>query len=263
VKKFIVFLSLVSCLLSLNAASVTVVAVVNGNPITDVDITERTKIMPASLNNRGVAKNAIIDDFIKIEYAKSLRIEPSEKEVAAEMTMDEGMKEHANNPQAKLAARANAAWRLVIRGTIPTISVTEADIAAEMADLERERGLPLDMTFLRLIKVPKDVYAKLEKPQSCAEGEGMAKKLGGAPQRVNALEYELAPEIREHFIGLPNFTWSPLKGGQTFLICDKKKTDEWGQLDEMVKQNAVYKRAMFQMDQLLRQLRRRATITDN
>ena len=261
-KKIIAFLSLVTYHLSLNAASVTVVAVVNGNPITDVDITERTKIMPASFNNREVAKNAIIDDFIKIEYAKSLRIEPSEKEVAAEMTAD-GLKEHADNPQTKLAARANAAWRLVIRGTIPTISVTEADIAAEMADLERERGLPLDITFLRLIKVPKDVYAKLEKPKSCAEGESMAKKLGGAPQRVNALEYELAPEIREHFIGLPNFTWSPLKGGQTFLICDKKKTDEWGQLDEMVKQNAVYKRAMFQMDQLLRQLRRRATITDN
>jgi len=243
--------------LSLNAASVTVVAVVNGNPITDVDITERTKIMPASLNNREVAKNAIIDDFIKIEYAKSMKIEPSDKEVAAEI------KEHKDNPQTKLATRANLAWRSVIRAMVPTISVTDSDTAAEMADLERERGLPLDMTFVRLIKIPKNIYAKLEKPTSCDDAENMAKKLGGAPQRVNALEYELAPEIREHFIGLADFTWSPLVDGQTFLICDKKKTDEWGQLDEIIRQNAVYKRALFQADQLLRQLRRRATITNN
>jgi len=221
---------------------VTVVAVVDGNPITDVDITERTKIMPAALDNREVAKNAIIDDFIKIEYAKSMKIEPSEKEVDAEIK------------------DANLAWRTVIRATVPTISVSEADIAAEMADLERERGLPLAMTFVRLIKVPKDVYAKLEKPESCDDAENMARKLGGAPQRVDALEYELAPEIREHFIGLQNLTWSPLRDGQTFLICDKKKTDEWGRLDEIIRQNAVYKRALFQTDQLLRQLRRRATI---
>ncbi|MDR1826250.1 MAG: SurA N-terminal domain-containing protein [Rickettsiales bacterium] len=234
----------------------TIVATVNGNPITDVDITERTKIIPPALNNRDAAKNAIIDDYIKLEYAKSMKIEPSEKEVAA------AIKEHKDNPQMRLYARATLSWQIMImRALVPSISVSESDLDMEMADLERAHGLPLDVTFLRLIDVPKEIYDKLGKPNSCIDAENMAKKLGGAPQKINALEYELAPEVREHFIGLEVFAWSPLTEGRTFLICDKKKTKEWGQLDDIIKQNAIYKRALFQADQLLKQLRRRAAIT--
>ncbi|MDR3208647.1 MAG: hypothetical protein LBT45_02240 [Rickettsiales bacterium] len=251
-------LVLVLCLLSLvsfDANAVKVVASVNGNPVTDADITERTKIMPASLDNRERAKEAIIEDYIKLEYAKQFKIEPDEKEVAA------SMKEHKDNPQMKLFTRATLAWQMTIMRTIvPSISVGEKEIADEMNDLERARGLPYDMTFIRLVDVPKDIYKKLEKPKSCAEAEAMARKLGGEPQRIAALEYELAPELREQFVGLADFTWSPLKGKKTVLVCNRKKTDEWKKMDEAVRQNAIYKRALFQSDQLLKQLRRKAVI---
>ena len=40
-----------------NAANaVSIITTVNGNPVTDVDITERTKIIEPSLNNRETAK---------------------------------------------------------------------------------------------------------------------------------------------------------------------------------------------------------------
>jgi hypothetical protein len=60
--------------------------------------------------------------------------------------------------------------------------------------------------------------------------------------------------------GLADLTWSPLIDKKTVLICDKKKTDEWKNLDDVIRQNAIYKRALFQADQLLKQLRRKATI---
>ena len=257
IKKIVIYslLSIHYSLFTVAASAATIVATVNGNPITDVDITERTKIMPSSLNNREAAKNAIIDDYIKLEHTKSLRIEPSDKEV------DAAIKEHKNNPQMKLYARATLAWQIMImRAIVPSISVGDADIAAEMNDLERDRGLPVNITFVRLVDIPKDVYEKLEKPKSCDDAVSMARKLGGSPQKMTALGYELAPEVRDRFIGLENLTWSPWRDRQSFLICDKKKTAEWGNLDDIIKQNAVYKRALFQADQLLRQLRRRATI---
>lgn len=244
-------LSIINC-----ASAVKVVANVNGNPITDIDITDRTKIMQAALNNRDNAKDAIIDDYIKLEYARQFKIEPTEKEVT------DAIKEHRDNPQMKFFMRAKIAWQMAIMRTIvPTISVGEKEINQELSDLERSQGLPMNMTFLRLIDIPTDVYKKLDRPKSCADAESMVKKLGGEPQKVTALEYELSTEIRGQLAGLEALTWSPLADKKTYLICDKKKTAEWGQLDDVIKQNAVYKRALFQADQLLKQLRRKATIT--
>jgi hypothetical protein len=239
-----------------NLHAVSVVAVVNGNPITDADITDRVKIMPAKLNNRDRAKEAIIDDYIKLEYARQFKIEPSEKDVA------EAVKEHADNPQMRLSARAALAWQMMIMKTIvPMISVSDADIKNEMNDLERERGLPIEITFIRLTDVPEESYAALERPDDCGAAESMARKLGGDPQKITALEYELAPEVRGVLVGRPELEWSPLSGKNTYLICGKKKTDEWGRLDEIIRQNAVYKRALFQADQILKQQRRKTAVT--
>jgi hypothetical protein len=235
--------------------AVRIVANVNGEPVTDADVTERTKIMPASLNNREMAKEAIIEDYIKLDYAGQLKIEPTEKEVA------DSIKEHKDNPQMKLFARATLAWQMVIVRTIaPSVSVGENDIAEELNALERERGLPYEMTFVRLVGIPRNVYDRLKKPDSCADAEAMARNLGGDPQKITALEYELAPELREQFVGLADLVWSPLSDKKTVLICGRKKTDEWAKMDDYVRQNAIYKRALFRADQLLKQLRRKAVL---
>ena len=47
------------------------------------------------------------------------------------------------------------------------------------------------------------------------------------------------------------------------ILSDEKKTDEYGKLDEVIKQNAIFKAAMFRADQQLKQLRRRAVIVIN
>ncbi|MBQ7127680.1 MAG: hypothetical protein IJO18_01720, partial [Alphaproteobacteria bacterium] len=64
-KKILIFLSM---MIAMPAYAASVVATVNGKPITDTDVTSRTTLMAkqgkTSSDNRRVALNAIIDDAV-------------------------------------------------------------------------------------------------------------------------------------------------------------------------------------------------------
>ncbi len=119
------------------------------------------------------------------------------------------------------------------------------------------------MTIVRLTDIPADVAAKLTKPKSCDDAISMAEKLGGAPQKFTALHYEMTPEVRDRVTGMATLTWSPRVDNSVLLVCSSKRTSEYGQLDEIIKQNAMFKAAMFKADQQLKQLRRRAVVVIN
>jgi hypothetical protein len=65
-----------------------VIANVNGTPITDADVTARTKLMAlqgkTSTDNRRVALQNIIDDSVKISYASNFNVVPDDKTVDKE-----------------------------------------------------------------------------------------------------------------------------------------------------------------------------------
>jgi hypothetical protein len=252
-----------------NAYSATVIATVDGKPITDTDITARTKLMARqgknSTDNRRQALQNIIDDNVKLKYAANFNAVPSEKDAAEELKkMNLGEMSSSEWAMAVSAARANIAWQVIVARTIlPTIDIEPDDINAERTALEREHGLPLEMTLVRLVDVPVDVAKKLTRPKNCDDAIDMAANLGGEPQKFTALQYELSPEIREQIAGLGKMKWSSLRDGNMFLICDSKKTKEYGKLDEIIKQNAMYKKSMFVADQQLKQLRRKAVIIIN
>ena len=264
------------CGLWANAAqSATVVATVNGNPITDMDITARTRLMAMQgqtpTDNRKQALANIIDDAIKLNYADSLKINPTDADVKKEI---DAMRGRGFNPSGmdssvmammKSAIKSNIAWQMVIGRTImPTITVTPEDINAEMADLEKEKGLPIEMTLIRLVGIPENVAKMLSAPKSCDDAESIAKNLGGSPQKMTVKEYELSSDVRAQLAGLPLLTWSKRGSDESvFLICAKKKTAEYGKLDTVVKQSATFKRAAFIADQQLKQLRRKAVIIIN
>ena len=119
------------------------------------------------------------------------------------------------------------------------------------------------MTIVRLIDIPDNEAKKLTKPKSCDDAIKMAENMGGAPQKLTAMQYELAQDIRERIVELPKLTWSTRQDGNVLLVCDTKKTKEYGDLDNIIKQNAIFKSAMFQADQQLKQLRRKAVIVIN
>lgn len=251
------------------AFGASVVATINGTPITDTDITARTKLMArqgkTSTDNRRVALQNIIDDAVKLAYAQNFSVNPDDKTVDAELKkMNLGDLSASERAVARNALRAEIAWQVVVARTVlPTVNVSADDVSAERANLAREHGLPIEMTIVRLTDVPDGAAEKLTKPKSCEDAIDMAERLGGVPQRFTALQYELSADIRERVASLPRLTWSPRVDGVMLLVCDTKKTDEYKNLDEIIKQNATYKQAMFLADQQLKQLRRKAVIVIN
>lgn len=266
-KKLIAAILFAVCAMPANAASV--VASVNGTPITDADVTARVALMnkqgKSSTDNRRVALQNIIDDSVKLAYAQNFNAVPDDDTVTAELKkMNLGELSATERAMALSALRAEIAWQIIVARTIlPTVDVTAADIAAERAAIAREQGLPIEMTIIRLVDIPADVAAKLTRPASCDDAMQMARDLGGAPQKFTAMQYELAADIRDRVATLAPLTWSPVVDRSVLLVCSTKKTDEYGKLDDMIEQNATFKQAMFIADQQLKQLRRKAVVVIN
>lgn len=260
---------LISCMICANANAASVVASINGTPITDTDVTARTQLMArqgkTSTDNRRVALQSIIDDNIKLAYAENFHAVPEDAAVEKELAkMKLGDMSASEKTIALNALKADIAWQVVAARTIlPTIDVSKEDIAAEKNALAREHGLPIEMEIVRLVDIPQDVAAKLTTPKNCDGAVKMAENLGGAPQRFTALQYELSADIRERVAGLPRLKWSPRVDNSVLLVCGTKKTAEYGKLDDIIKQNAMFKQAMFIADQQLKQLRRKAVIVIN
>ncbi len=266
-KKILCVLAMFFGIENLNAA--TVVGTVNGNAITDSDITARTELMArqgnVSKTNRKQAFQNIIDDYIKLDYAEKFNVKPTDKDADAELKrMNLGGISPTAQSMARLAMRANIAWQVVIAHTIlPTIETTDTDIATEKNEIAREHGLPIEITLIRLTDIPMDVSQKLTKPKDCDDAEKMVEDLGGYPQKITAMQYELSSDIRDRISGLPLLTWSKNENGSVILVCREKRGKEYANLDKIIKQNAQFKKAESVANQQLKQLRRKAVIIIN
>ena len=251
------------------AIGATVVATVNGNPITDADITARTELMTrqgkiSTTNRRDAFKN-IVDDYVKLNYAANFNVKPTDKDADAELKkMNLGELTETMRAMARLAIRSDIAWGVVMsRTVVPTIDVSREDIRAERLDLIRERGLPIEVEMIRLVDIPENVAKNLIKPKNCDAAIRMATDMGGDPQKFTALQYELSDDIRARIADLPILTWSKVQDNSVLLICSEKKTKDYKDLDDIIKQNAIYRKASFVSDQQLKQLRRKAVIIIN
>ena len=266
-KLFVLFMSLFVCVEYADA--ITVVGSVNGNPITDSDITARTELMArqgkTSAVNRKQAFQNIIDDYVKLDHAAKFNIKPTDKDADKELKrMNLGTLSPTAKSMARLAIRSDIAWQVIMARTImPTVEVSKSDIAEEKAEIAREHGLPVEVTMIRLTDVPADISDKLTKPKNCGAAEQMVENLGGYPQKITAMQYELSPDVRKKISNLPLLTWSKPENGSVFLVCSEKKGKEYKNLDDIIKQNATFKKAESVANQQLKQLRRKAVIIVN
>ena len=251
------------------ANGATVVGSVNGNPITDTDITARTELMArqgkTSTTNRKQAFQNIVDDYIKLDYAANFNVKPTDNDADKELKkMNMGEMNATMRSMARLAVRSDIAWQVLMARTIvPTVEVSDKDIAEEKSDIAKKHGLPIEITLIRLIDIPLDVSKKLTKPKNCDAAEEMAEELGGIPQKITAAQYELSADIRDRITDLPLLTWSKNENNSVLLVCNEKKMKEYKNLDEIIKQNAIYKKASLVGEQQLKQLRRKAVIIIN
>ena len=251
------------------ANGATVVATVDGTPITDTDITARVALMTkqgrTSATNRRQALQNIVDDYIKLNYANNFGVRPTNDDADKELKrMNLGDMDETMRSMARLAVRSDIAWQVIMARTImPTIDVSESDIASEKSDLIRERGLPVEITMVRLTDIPNDIAKKLTKPKNCDSAVKMAEDLGGYPQTITALQYELSDDMRQRIADLPILTWSKVVDDSVVLVCKETKTKEYKNIDEIIKQNAMFKQASQVADQNLKQLRRKSVIIIN
>ncbi|MCQ2562030.1 MAG: hypothetical protein MJ158_00175 [Alphaproteobacteria bacterium] len=252
-----------------SAQCATVIANVNNNPITDDDIKARVTLMTKqgtnSATNMQQAFKNIVDDYVKLNYAANFNIKPTDEDAEKELgNLNLGDLDANTKSMAIFAIKADMAWQVIIGQTIiPTINVTKADINAEKVSLAKEHGLPMELKLIRLVDIPENIASKLTKPSSCDDALNMAKNLGGDPQSFTALQYELSADIRERVADLPILTWSKRKDNSVLLICEAKKTSEYKNLDDIIKQNAMYKQDSNIAEKQLKQLRRKAIIIIN
>lgn len=251
------------------ANGATVVATVDGNPITDTDITARVTLMAkqgrTSATNRRQALQNIIDDYIKLNYANNFGVRPTNDDADKELKrMNLGNMDDTMRSVARLAVRSDIAWQVIMARTImPTVDVSDSDIASEKSDLIRERGLPIEITMIRLVDIPNETAKKLSKPKNCDSAIKIAEDLGGYPQTITALQYELSDDMRQRIADLPILTWSPVVDNSVVLVCKESKTKEYKDIDDIIKQNAMFRKASQIADQNLKQLRRKAVIIVN
>ena len=197
-------LATLSILMAFPANAASVVASVNGTPITDADVTARVALMnkqgKTSTDNRRVALQNIIDDSVKLAYAQNFNAVPDDETVNTELKkMNLGELSATERAMAQSALRAEIAWQIIVARTIlPTVDITDAEIANERAAIARDQGLPIEMTLIRLVDIPADVAAKLTKPTSCDDAMQMARNMNWRPIFVNGWQ---------HCHGLPGHRW--------------------------------------------------------
>ena len=195
-----------------------VIAIVNDHPITSFDIDQRIKLMgllgnndPARLARKAVLNN-LIDDYVKIDEAKLLKIDPTTKD----------LDERLNN-----IAQALKTDRAGLEGKLTSLGLSAASVVQYSAAQMSFSRLLLVKYHVKLTVSPADVDKKLTEVK--AELQGRAAQLEKDPRRQPVQVLELQ-EI--------NF---PVDGGDPGLI--QSRAVEAGQVAQKLKSCAGFKAA--------------------
>ena len=195
-----------------------VIAIVNDHPITNFDIDQRIKLMgllggndPALLA-RKVVLNNLIDDFVKIDEAKLLKIDPTTKDLDERLT---------NIAQALKTDRAG------LEGKLNSLGVSEASVVQYSAAQMSFSRLLLVKYHVKLTVSPADVDKKLAEVKTELQGRAAQMEKDPRRQPVQVLELQ---EI--------NF---PVDGTDPGLI--QSRAVEAGQVAQKMKSCAGFKAA--------------------
>ena len=279
-------------------ASAQVVVVVNGLPITELDIVQRSKLM-ASMERKPVSRqeviNALIDDRLKIAKAKFYGFEISESEVD---TAFENMAKRQGASVAqfgqvldragitvggfKSRLKAELTWQQLIRGKFSSsLQVGETDVALAM----RSRGDDAkdDVGFVYtlypvVIIVPSGsnesvVDAKRREADnlrgrflSCDEGLKLARAVRDIAVRepITRSSADLSPQLRTLLgsleVGRLTAPDVTPQGLQMFALCDKKQSNIDSPAKKEMRDQIFSKRFEAESKKYLEELRKQAMI---
>lgn len=288
----------VMALASGSSAVAQVVVLVNGEPITALDIEHRTKLIHMSSGknpSRKEVMDELVDETLKVREAKRFSIIPPDSEVersfstlAGRMNMNAQKLAQVlttNGTSAdslKRRLRAELAWGNLVRGRYrATLEIRERDIEtaleinkpAEKDELGYEYVLrPVVFIVPRgsaeaLYEAKKrDADALRVRFQTCAEGIPFARALKEVAVRdqVTRFSADLPPPLRAILDSTPVGHLTPPEvaddGVQMFALCSKKETTADTPGKRKVRQEIFNEKFQKQAKRYLEDLRRAAMI---
>ena len=238
-----------------------VVAFVNGEPVTTLDVEHRSKFLLLTTKKQPTTKevmDSLIDDILEVREAKRFGIEVPDEEVnknyngvATRMGLDAPKltdilaKDGASADTLKRRLRAQMAWTSLVRGRYKaSLEIRDSDVEAQLELHKTEkpdvgyeyimrpvifivpRGSPEATTEAR----KKDAEALRARFQNCTDGIAFARALSEVAVRdqVSKFSAELPQALRQILdstsVGHLTPPETTSEGVQMFAVCDKKET---------------------------------------
>lgn len=237
-----------------------VVAFINGEPITSLDVEQRSKLDELS-NHKPPARQDVVDELIndklKIREGKRWGVEPSDGDVDSAFTTMAG-RLHATSEQlgqqlAKAGTSANSlrtriradlVWQALVRGRFAaSLEINDKDVLAEMiakkSDDDTSDSFEYTLRPVLLIVPPgapeatyeerkRDAEALRSRFHSCDEGLPLARSLASVVVRDRIVRHsaDIPAELRKGLDSIPvgQLTSPDITklGIEMFAICDKK-----------------------------------------
>jgi peptidyl-prolyl cis-trans isomerase SurA len=274
-----------------------VVALVNGQPITALDVEHRAKFIQMSTKKPATRKEALdslIDEILEITEAKRFSINVPESEVdksyaaiATRMGIDSQKLTQllstggASGDTLKRRLRAQIAWSNLVRGRFrASLEIRDKDVEAQMhlhPDEKDNIGYEYIMRPVILI-VPRgspeaaydarkrDAEALRVRFQNCDEGVAFARALPDVAVRDQVSKYsaDLAQQLRQILDGTPIGHLTPpettAEGVQMFAICAKRETKSDTPEMHQIRDQMLQQKFGVQAKRYLENLRRSAMI---
>jgi len=275
-----------------------VIALVDGQPITALDLETRTKFIQMSGNkapNRQDILNELIDEMLEIREAKKYGIEVPESEIdsafanignhmgADPQKLTEMLtKGGASAATLKQRLRAQIAWAALVRGRYKaSLEIPDSDVEAQLQLHKPEEKNQVGYEYLMrpiVLVVPRgspdtafearkrDADALRTRFQNCNDGIPFARALREVAVRdqVTKFSADLPPELRDLLdkteVGHLTPPEQTAEGIQMFALCSKResKTDTPGRKE--ARDEIFQQKFGAQAKRYLAELRRQAMI---
>ena len=207
-----------------------VLVMVNGEPITAIDVDQRTKFTVLSTQktpSREAVLNELIDEKLKIKEAKRWGVDIPNSEVELDLflhgrphaterrTIDPKSREVRRFPNTlKARIKADLAWQQLVRGRYrETLQLSDKDVVSELETIKTDEGDTTSYDYVMrpiLLLVPpgsgeaafesrrKEAEALRARFKTCEEGLGFARGVRDVAirERVIKSSGDLTPELR-------------------------------------------------------------------
>ena len=282
---------------TLNAPAQTLVAVVNGEPITALDVESRMKFIQLSTQKQAARPdviNELIDEKLKIKEGKRWGIEFTDAEVesmyanmASRMhqsadQLTQNLQKGGVNPQTlKSRIRADSVWNQLVRGRFaPSLQLSEIDVDIALR-AKNQSGESTTATEYRLRPIlilvapgsqpatfdakRKEAEALRTRFKSCEEGLVAARAMGAVVRdQVIRNSGDLNPELQKILEAVPvgQLTAPEVTrhGVEMWAVCGKQDSKADAPIKKQTREALATERFEQQSKAYLQRLRREALI---